>query len=43
MRIGFALPNVGPISTADNIRSVAQRAEALGYSSLWTIERLSIR
>jgi len=40
MRIGFALPNVGPISTPDNIRSVAQRAEALGYSSLWTIERL---
>jgi probable F420-dependent oxidoreductase len=40
MRIGFALPNVGPISTPDNIRTVAQRAEALGYSSLWTIERL---
>ena len=40
MRIGFALPNIGPISTAEAIRTIAQRAEALGYHSLWTIERL---
>lgn len=40
MRFGFALPNIGPIGTPDNIRNVAQRAEELGYSSLWTIERL---
>ena len=40
MRFGFALPNVGPIGTPDNVRNVAQRAEELGYSSLWTIERL---
>ena len=40
MKIGFSLPNVGPIGTADAITKVAQRAEALGYSSLWTIERL---
>jgi probable F420-dependent oxidoreductase len=40
MRIGFALPNIGPISTPENVRAVAKRAEALGYSSLWTIERL---
>ncbi len=40
MRIGFALPNIGPVSTAEAIRTVAQRAEALGYHSLWTIERL---
>ncbi|HUK25132.1 MAG TPA: LLM class F420-dependent oxidoreductase [Terriglobales bacterium] len=40
MKIGFALPNIGPIGTAEAITKVAQRAEALGYSSLWTIERL---
>ena len=40
MKIGFSLPNIGPIGTPEAIVKVAQRAEALGYSSLWTIERL---
>jgi probable F420-dependent oxidoreductase len=40
MKIGFSLPNIGPIATAEAITKVAQRAEELGYSSLWTIERL---
>jgi len=40
MKIGFSLPNIGPIGTAEAITKVAQRAEALGYNSLWTIERL---
>jgi probable F420-dependent oxidoreductase len=40
MRIGFALPNIGPVSTAEAVSQVAQRAEALRYDSLWTIERL---
>jgi probable F420-dependent oxidoreductase len=40
MEIGFSLPNIGPIGTAEAVTKVAQRAEALGYSSLWTIERL---
>ena len=40
MKIGFSLPNIGPIGTAEAITKVAQRAEDLGYSSLWTIERL---
>ena len=40
MNIGFSLPNIGPIGTAEAITKVAQRAEALGYSTLWTIERL---
>jgi len=40
MKIGFSLPNIGPISTAEAVTKVAQRAEALDYSSLWTIERL---
>jgi alkanesulfonate monooxygenase SsuD/methylene tetrahydromethanopterin reductase-like flavin-dependent oxidoreductase (luciferase family) len=40
VKIGFALPNIGPVATADAVVKVAQRAEALGYDSLWTIERL---
>jgi probable F420-dependent oxidoreductase len=40
MRVGFALGNVGPIGTAENVAKIAQRAEALGYDTLWTVERL---
>ena len=40
MKIGFALPNIGPVATAEAVVKVAQRAEALAYHSLWTIERL---
>lgn len=40
MRVGFALGNIGPIGTADNIVKIAQQAEALRYDSLWTVERL---
>ena len=40
MRIGFGLPNIGPLGSPENIAQVAERAEALGYDSLWTIERL---
>ena len=40
MKIGFSLPNIGPIGTAEALTKVAQHAEALGYTSLWTIERL---
>ena len=40
MKIGFALPNIGPVGSAEAVIKVAQRAEALGYGSLWTIERL---
>jgi alkanesulfonate monooxygenase SsuD/methylene tetrahydromethanopterin reductase-like flavin-dependent oxidoreductase (luciferase family) len=38
VKIGFCLPNSGPIGTT--VTKVAQRAEALGYGSLWTVERL---
>ena len=38
MKIGFSLPNRA--HRRRGITKVAQRAEALGYSSLWTIERL---
>lgn len=40
MKTGFALPNIGPLATADAVIQVAQRAESLAYDSLWTIERL---
>ena len=40
MRIGFGLPNIGPLGSPESIAQVAERAEALGYDSLWTIERL---
>jgi alkanesulfonate monooxygenase SsuD/methylene tetrahydromethanopterin reductase-like flavin-dependent oxidoreductase (luciferase family) len=40
MKIGFSLPNIGPIGTPEAVTKVAQRAEAIGYNSLWTIERL---
>lgn len=40
MKIGFALPNIGPIGSPESLTAVAQRAEALGYESLWTVERL---
>lgn len=40
MKIGFSLPNIGPIGSAEVVTKVAQYAEDLGYSSLWTIDRL---
>src|SRR5215475_1141174 len=40
MRIGFGLPNIGRLGSADNVSKVAERAEWLAYDSLWTIERL---
>ena len=40
MRIGFGLPNIGPLGSAESIAKVAQKAEELGYDTLWTIERL---
>ena len=40
MRFSFAIPNIGPAATPEGVSKVAQRAEALGYDNLWTIERL---
>ena len=40
MRIGFGLPNIGPLGTPGAVKKVARRAEELGYDSLWVIERL---
>ena len=40
MRCGFALPNIGPLGSADSVKTIAIRAEELHYDSLWVIERL---
>lgn len=40
VQIGFAVPVSGSWATPQNQAHVAQRAEALGYHSLWTFQRL---
>ena len=40
MLLGFAVPVSGSWATPDNCLHIARRAEALGYSSLWTFQRL---
>ena len=40
MKIGVSVPNIGPVATPEAVKTVAQKAEALGYHSLWTVERL---
>lgn len=42
MRIGFGLPVAGVWATPENVVRFAQRAEALGYGSLWTFQRLLV-
>ena len=42
MDLGFAVPVSGSWATRDNIVDVAGRAEQLGYSSLWTFQRLLV-
>jgi probable F420-dependent oxidoreductase len=40
MKIGFGIPVSGSWATPDNVTHIAQRAEQLGYHSLWTYQRL---
>jgi probable F420-dependent oxidoreductase len=40
MQLGFVLPHIGPLASPHSIVAVAQRAEMLGYDSLWVTERL---
>ena len=40
MKLGVALPTSAPYASAESIVRVAQEAERLGYTSLWTYERL---
>src|SRR5437773_11079795 len=40
MKLGFSLPLAGSWATPDNQVLIAQRAESLGYHSLWVFQRL---
>ena len=40
VKIGFGLPVTGAAATKDGIKQVAMRAEALGFQSLWTFDRV---
>src|SRR3970282_543214 len=40
LKLGFALQMAGPWAPPDNQVLIAQRAEALGYHSLWVFQRL---
>ncbi|HEY7813667.1 MAG TPA: TIGR03619 family F420-dependent LLM class oxidoreductase [Nakamurella sp.] len=40
MHIGFAVPVAGSWATVENQLTVARQAEALGYRSLWTLQRI---
>jgi probable F420-dependent oxidoreductase len=42
MKLGFALPHIGPVASRDNIREAARQAEQLGYHSPWTNERVLV-
>jgi probable F420-dependent oxidoreductase len=40
MRLGFNIPNLGPAASGEHIVRVAQKAEELGYDTVWATERL---
>jgi alkanesulfonate monooxygenase SsuD/methylene tetrahydromethanopterin reductase-like flavin-dependent oxidoreductase (luciferase family) len=40
MRFGFALPQCGTVAGPDAITAVAQRAESVGFDSLWVFDRI---
>jgi probable F420-dependent oxidoreductase len=42
MKIGFGAPVSGAWATPDNLASFAARAEAAGYASIWTFQRLIV-
>ena len=40
MRLGCTLPSLGRLAGPESIGRTAQRAEELGYHSLWVADRL---
>jgi len=40
MKIGFSLPHMGSIATAENISNAARFGETEGFDSLWVIDRI---
>jgi len=42
VKIGFSLQGRGALADRDAITTLAQRADALGYDSIWVTDRLLI-
>ncbi|MBO0773713.1 MAG: TIGR03619 family F420-dependent LLM class oxidoreductase [Actinobacteria bacterium] len=42
MKLGFGAPVAGAWATPDNLTAFAARAEAAGYATLWTFQRLLV-
>jgi len=40
MKIGFSLPHMGSIASAENITKAARFAESEGFDSIWVIDRI---
>jgi probable F420-dependent oxidoreductase len=40
MKVGFALPQIGPKAGPEGVRRIAEAAERAGYDSLWVLDRL---
>jgi len=40
LRIGLVLPNLGPLSTAESMIAIAERAEEHGFVDLWTADHV---
>ncbi len=40
MRLGFSLPQIGPVASPQTIVTVGKRAEELGYDSVWVLDRV---
>jgi len=40
MKVGISLPQIGAQASPENLITVANRAEELGYDSVWVLERL---
>ena len=40
LQIGFSLPHMGSLATADNISKAARFGESEGFDSLWVIDRI---
>jgi alkanesulfonate monooxygenase SsuD/methylene tetrahydromethanopterin reductase-like flavin-dependent oxidoreductase (luciferase family) len=42
LKIGFHLPQIGPLATRDGIRAAAQAVEEAGFDSVWVSEHIVI-
>ena len=40
LKIGFSLPHMGSVATAENIAQAARFAESEGFDSIWVIDRI---